>query len=184
MKIYTALVLFYSLHGFATPKSDCSSKNVSIKLPGFSGYGEELKKVKQIAQIITPTSDQPSTFEKSFEIGKYRFVRNDQTWDIYRKNENGEFEKKDIKGKFQVDADQKIWATVRSDGSINIHRNISGDEYQKEMNVFFTKKEVYILDADKNKIFSYENCRNVQAIPVKSTSNSNPNSINSVQGQK
>ena len=153
--------------------------------PGFSGYGEQLKKTKQVAQLVTPSSEQASTFEKSFEIGKYRFVRNDQVWDIYRKNENGEFEKKDIKGKFQVDADQKIWATVRSDGSINIHRNISGDEYQKEMNVFFTKKEVYILDADKNKIFSYENCGNVQASSVKPTLNSNSNSRNSsAEGQK
>jgi hypothetical protein len=180
MKNLIIPILLFSINALAVQRRACSEKTVQIKMPGFSGYGEELKKTKQIAQLVRPSKEQISSFDKSFEIGKYRFVRNDQAWDIYRKNEMGEYEKKVVQGKFQVDADQKIWATVRSDGSINIHRNVSGDDYQKEMNIFFTNKEIYILDSNRNKLFSYENCE-----PSKQSSlNSSPNKQNSAQGQK
>lgn len=173
-KLYFLILMAFSLNLFSQEQVNCSSKSVAVKMAGFSGYGEELKKTKQIAQLVNPASDQASTFEKSFEIGKYRFVRNDKTWDIYRKNDDGQFEKKSITGKFQVDADQKIWATVRADGSINIHRNVSGDEYQKEFNVFFNKKEVTIVDSQQNTLLSYKNCNAEKntaikpAIPVNS----------------
>lgn len=173
-KLYFLILLALSQNLFSQEQVNCSTKPVAIKMAGFSGYGKELKKTKQIAQLVNPASDQPSSFEKSFEIGKYRFVRNDKTWDVYRKNENGQFEKKNITGKFQVDADQKIWATVRADGSINIHRNVAGDDYQKEFNVFFNKKEISIVDSQQNAMLSYKNC-NIEkntaikpAVPVNS----------------
>lgn len=168
-KLYFLVLMAFSINLFSQEQVNCSSKPVAVKMAGFSGYGAELKKTKQIAQLVNPASDQTSTFEKSFEIGKYRFVRNDKTWDIYRKNENGQFDKKNISGKFQVDADQKIWATVRADGSINIHRNVSGDEYQKEFNVFFNKKEVKIVDSEQKTILSYKNCNVDKNAPTKST---------------
>ena len=175
-RIFFLIVAICSLHAYSQQQVNCSPKSVAVKMAGFSGYGAELKKTKQIAQLVNPASDQPSTFEKSFEIGKYRFVKIEKGWDIYRKNENGQFEKKNISGKFLVDADQKIWATVRADGSINIHRNISGDEYQKEINVFFNKKEVNIVDSQQNTLLSYKNCSAEQnpttkpVVPVKSAS--------------
>jgi hypothetical protein len=168
MKKIFILTLFVSFQVYAEDQVNCSSKTVPIKMAGFSGYGEELKKTKQIAQLVNPASDQPSSFEKSFEIGKYRFVKIEKGWDIYRKNENGQFQKKNITGKFQVDADQKIWATVRADGSINIHRNVAGEDYQKEFNVFFNKKEVSIVDSQKNALLSYKNCNTEKTVSTKS----------------
>ncbi len=163
--IFILTYLFFGIsQNLSAQAVNCTKKAVPLRLKNFSGYTEgELSIEKQVAQLITPSADQESSFDKSFEIGKYRFVRNADHWDIYRKNNDGKFELKKLSGKFLVDSDQSIWATLREDGTINIHRNVAGDQYQNEFNVKFSKKEISITDLKANKILVYANCNSQSA---------------------
>jgi hypothetical protein len=158
--IFILAFLFFGIsQNLVAETANCTKEAVPLKMKNFSGYTEnELKIEKQVAKLTAPSADQESTFDKSFEIGKYRFVRNSDRWDIYRKNNDGKFELKKVTGKFLVDADQSIWATLREDGTINIHRNVVGDQYQNEFNVRFTKKQISIKSLQGKELLIYNNC--------------------------
>jgi hypothetical protein len=138
----------------------CAKESVAVPLIGFTGFGTAANKDNKIAKLISPNQDQDSTFDKSFEIGIYRFVRNEKKWDIYRKDKiTGKYEfKNKMPNTFLIDADQSIWVNVRADGMLNIRR-VSGDsELQKEVNVIFSKKEITVQDLNRQALFRYVNC--------------------------
>jgi hypothetical protein len=157
--IFIVALFCFSQWVFAIDIVPCSEKWVPIKMPGFSGSTKSslLKKV-QIAKLINPSNDQVSTYDKSFEMGKYRFVRNGNQWDIYRKNDEGKYEAKKISGQFLIDTDQNIYAEAMSTGELTIRKVTAGLE--NEIKVFFTPEKIAIKNMKNNtNLFEYKNCK-------------------------
>ena len=169
--IFILAFLFCGQFVSAAKNSQCTDKWVPIKIKRFSGFTEaSLSKEVQIAKLVTPSPDQQSTYEKSFEMGKYRFVRNDKNWDIYRKNEKGGFELKRRSGQFSIDTDQNIYAQVMPTGEINIRKTTVG--YGNEFNVFFTPTEISLKNSEGQSIFQHPcvEIKKIIANPIKNSS--------------
>lgn len=137
------LILFLLIlapNSFAVEMMNCSTSDIEIKAAGFLGLGEKAKKIKTIGKLTTQTNDN-SSYERSFEIGRYRFVKEKNDFITYRKNDAGTYEQKDNNKPIRVLNDHSIYVSHREGNTLVIRR--SGDDKNKqEMTIVFGKKQM------------------------------------------
>ncbi len=129
----------------AQNSKNCSDP-IDLKTKGFLGFGKEAEKEKTIARFLEQKISDTSTYNKSFEIGKYQFVKTKTDWEIYRKNDSGKYElRTDLKFPIKVFADHPIYVSQRPNSILEVRRN-TDDTYSKSLTVQFKDKEIVIQD--------------------------------------
>lgn len=152
-----ALLLILTNTAFAIEKHNCTDKKIEVKAKGFMGYGAEAQKEKSIGRISSTTSA-ASTYQRSFETGRYRFVKESDAWAIYRKNDQDVYElRKDIKFPVKVSIDQPIYVSQRDKNVLEIRRN-TDDKNSTSMTVVFGPAQMNVKDRDGKEILSYSLC--------------------------
>ena len=148
------LILFLLIlapSSFAVETLSCSTKDIEIKAAGFLGLGAETQKVKPIGRLTTRTSE-TSIYERSFEIGAYRFVKDISGFVTYRKNDAGAYEQKDIKGQVKVSNDHPIYVNNR-EGNTLVVRRTGDSKNQQEMIIVFGQNQISVK-INKNGFYS------------------------------
>lgn len=152
-----ALLLILAKSVFAVETHNCSDKKIEVKAKGLIGYGAETQKEKSIGRISSTTSE-TSTYQRSFETGLYRFVKESDTWAIYRKNDQDVYElRKDIHFPVKVSIDQPIYVSQRDKNVLEVRRN-TDDKYSTSVTVVFGREKMNVKDRDGKEILSYSLC--------------------------
>ena len=143
--IVAVLFLVSATFTQAQNSKNCSDP-IDLKTKGFLGFGKEAEKEKTIARFLEQKISDTSTYSKSFEIGKYQFVKTKTDWEIYRKNDSGKYElRSDLKFPIKVFADHPIYVSQRPNSILEVRRN-TDDTYSKSFTVQFKDKEIVIQD--------------------------------------
>lgn len=156
--------------------TDCKSNRWPVKVAGFLGYNQESKKIRTIAHIVTPNTDQKSVYERVLEVGQYRFIRENQnselsspqntsqnttkaSWQIYRRNnKDGAFVlRKDLQFPVKVSVDEPLYVSVRSDQALELRRN-TDDVHSTSVTFQFSKDDTTVKDAKQATIAKYDSC--------------------------
>ncbi len=173
--IFIVAFLFYGLAVFSAETADiktipCTKNSVPIRMKNFWGMSKkETEFEKQVAELVNPSSGQISSYDKSFEIGKFRFVRNKYSWDIYRKNDNDDqltlIPRTEIhyREQFAVNTAKNIWVTIKPNGVIHVRRNVVGLE--NEFEVHYTSTNITLKNSENKDFLRYMNCTVVNLPP-------------------
>lgn len=135
-------LLILTQNAFAVDSLSCSTDDIEIKATGFLGLGQEAKIEKTIGKLTTRTNE-TSIYERSFEIGAYRFVKEKDGFITYRKNEAGAYAQLDIKGQVKVSNDHPIFVSNR-EGNTLIIRRLGDDKNKQEMIIIFDKNQMSV----------------------------------------
>lgn len=158
------LLLTLAATSDATEFYSCSGRNVEIKSAGFYGYNAEAKKIKSVGRFSVATSD-ASNYQRSFEIGAYRFAKEGEQWAIYRKNDQGRYElRRELKFPVKVSVDQPIYVSQRSKTVLEVRRN-TDDTNSTSMTVVFGRSQMEAKDASGKNLVIYTLCPVAKASP-------------------
>lgn len=146
---------------------NCTEKTVEIKAAGFSGFGAEAKKLKTVGRLSKSTSVE-SVYERTFEIGRYRFERANDKWTVFRKNDQGVFEyRQDIGFPVKVSVDQPLYVSQRDKNVLEVRRN-TDDVNSTSMTIVFGGEKIEVRNALGKPVLTYNACPAAQkAAPAK-----------------
>lgn len=143
--------------GFAADTISCSNKKIDIKAKGFTGFGAEAKKTKTIGYLSLDNSPD-AIYQRSFEIGRYRFSREGSEWSIYRKNDDGVFElRKDVHFPVKISADQPLYVSQRDKNVLELRRNTDSAN-SISMTLVFGKETIEAKEQNGSPILTYNLC--------------------------
>lgn len=155
------LMLAIGYRVFAADSYNCSDKNIEIKAKGFTGYGAQAQKIKTVGRL-SPTTSEASTYQRSFEIGFYRFVKEADVWAVYRKNDQGVYLlKREIQFPVKVSIDQPIYVSKRDKNVLEVRRN-TDDKNSTFMTIVFGREKMNVNDSEGNSILLYNLCPTVK----------------------
>ena len=130
---------------FAVEIKPCEDKgkDIAIKVAGFVGTSQKSKaEVQTIGKLTTRTSDK-SNYERSYEIGEYRFVKENDKFITYRKDQMGNYVVFHMQEQVRVSNNPSIDVSKQKDGNLIIRR--SADEGQaQEIRIIFGRKEMLV----------------------------------------
>lgn len=166
-KLVLILILASSAAAGAFETVDCSEKIIEIKAAGFTGFGAEAKKLKPVGRLAKATASE-ATHERSFEIGRYRFEKANDKWNVYRKSDQGLFEfRQDISFPVKVSVDQPLYVSQRDKNVLEVRRN-ADDVNSTSMTISFGSKKIEVKNAVGKPVLTYNVCPAAQkAAPVK-----------------
>lgn len=135
-------LLILASNSFAVETVSCTQSDIDIKVAGFLGLGEEAKKEKTIGKLTTRTGENPS-YQRSFEIGEYRFIKENDKFITYRKDQTGNYAVFHLQDQVRVSNNPSIDVSKQKDGNLIIRR--SADEGQaQEIRIIFGRKEMLV----------------------------------------
>lgn len=147
---------------FAVEIKPCEDKgkDIAIKVAGFVGTSQKSKaEVQTIGKLTTRTSDN-SNYERSYEIGEYRFVKENDKFITYRKDQTGNYAVFHMQGQVRVSNNPSIDVSKQKDGSLIIRRSADAGQAQ-EIRIIFGHKEMLVKHERQGQvsdIFKYTLC--------------------------
>ena len=155
------LVMILIVGSFATAGAaeniDCNQKTIEIKAAGFSGFGAEAKKLKAVGRLAKSNLAE-SAYERTFEIGRYRFERANEKWSVYRKNDQGIFEPRpDIAFPVKVSVDQPLYVSQRDINVLELRRN-TDDVNSTSMTIVFSPEKIEVKNSAGKPVLTYRAC--------------------------
>lgn len=155
-------LLILASNSFAVEIKPCEEKDkdIAIKVVGFTGTSQKSKtEVQTIGKLTTRTSDN-SNYERSYEIGEYRFVKENDKFITYRKDQTGSYAVFHLQGQVRVSNNPSIDVSKQKDGNLIIRR--SADEGQaQEIRIIFGREEMLVKHEKQGRnleIFKYILC--------------------------
>lgn len=152
---------------------DCSSSVAyPVDVAGYLKNNNSHRNVtKTVFTIVNPDPSQESTYLKAFDIGKYRFIKNNASkngWDVYRINATSKaFELlKDYEEPIRVFENESVVVSMRSPDSLFIRRLSVVSDKQKEMMILTNREKITVKSLDQDPFdrhYPLDKCINAKA---------------------
>ncbi len=170
--LITTFYFLFGQHSLGKELPCSADEKIEIKASGFFGFGANAKKEKVIGRLSSTTTPE-SVFERSFEIGRYRFIREASGWSIYRQDQNNNYVlRKDINFPVKVLTDHPIYVYRRDNNTLEVQRNIV-DLEPTSVQILFTPKRIIIRESPTKEILNYQLCKANNSEPASSSTRSN-----------
>lgn len=150
--------------------------NPKVDLKGAAKKADEIT-ARKILEIVNPAEDQESTYQKAFDFGNFRFVRNKEAsrgWDVYERKSTTAawFKLSPTPERIRIYQNQNLWVKTFAKNQLLVMR-ISGDDQEaKDFYIHTQTNKITIKGSNRAVDYLFDHC--IKTTPTTAPPNEHP----------